>query len=137
MTEMDSRASELKRFLPAARALRDDVKKSINMDLPLNGDLALSALKGLIARVSAASDDQFVRGLEESLNSTTYASDKEKITAVLFVGGQLVAYIESELGMHDARQAWHSAASDIASLSEQIAAEVRRTVGEALGRSMR
>ncbi|MHB0876040.1 MAG: hypothetical protein ACYC5O_08355 [Anaerolineae bacterium] len=132
MNETDSTTSNLRRFLPSARALRDDVRKSVNMDLPLNGDLAMTALTGLIGRLTQATDDAYILSLADSLRAGTYTTDKEKITAVLFVAGQLVAFLESETGTREGGQAWQSTVSDIAGLSERIAAEVRRTVGEAM-----
>jgi hypothetical protein len=105
MSETDSVLRGLIRLLPVARSLHDEAEKSMHMELPLSGDLAVTALKGLAAAVARISADPYVQSLSEAFASGSYASDKEKVTAVLFVAGQLVAYIEGEIGLSQGNQA--------------------------------
>lgn len=86
------------RLLPAARALKEDLEKSLHLDTWAGtGDTALRMFQGLQKSVAALSDDVYVQCLEPDLAKE--ASDKEKVATVALAAGQLLAYLEGQTGL--------------------------------------
>ena len=98
MANGEERLRALIRLIPPARALRDDLDKSIHLELYAGtGDLAVGSFEGLRASVSSISDDPYVGSLR--LNVPEAASDKEKVSLALLAAGQLFAYLEGQTGL--------------------------------------
>lgn len=99
MAEMNGDAlRSLIRLIPPARALKEDLEKSIHLELYAGtGDLAARSFQGLQASVAQITDDPYIASL--SLNVTQTATDKEKVSLVLLAAGQLLAFLEGQTGL--------------------------------------
>ncbi|HZO86904.1 MAG TPA: hypothetical protein VFB38_01095 [Chthonomonadaceae bacterium] len=95
----DDTLRALIRLIPPVRALKEDLEKSIHLELYSGtGDLAVRSFNGLQASVaSAAANDPYVQTL--SLQVPANASDKEKVSLALLAAGQLAAYLEGQTGL--------------------------------------
>jgi hypothetical protein len=94
----DERLRALIRLIPPARALRDDLEKSIHLELYQGtGDLAVKSFQGLHASITKITDDPYVASL--SLSVPKNATDKEKVSLARLAAGQLAAYLEGQTGL--------------------------------------
>ncbi len=97
-TDGDGTLRALIRLIPPARALKEDLEKSLNLELHEgSGDLAVRSLNGLRASVARITDDPYVETL--ALDPTEAADDKQKVSQALLAAGQLVAYLEGQTGL--------------------------------------
>jgi hypothetical protein len=94
----DDQLRSLIRLLPPARALRDDLERSIHLETFMGtGDMAVRSFQGLQASVARIIDDPYVATL--SLSVPEGANDQEKVSLVRLAAGQLVAYLEGQTGL--------------------------------------
>ncbi len=94
----DDQLRALIRLIPPARALKNDLEKNIELELCSGtGDMAVQAFNGLHASLSALADSPYVASL--ALRVPDGANDKEKVSVVLLVASQLLAYLEGETGL--------------------------------------
>ena len=85
------------RLIPPAWALRDELQRSIDLQLyEGTGDLAMQSFEGLRASVVRLTNDPYVAALSPQPRED--ANDKQKIALVLMAVGQLVAYLEGQTG---------------------------------------
>ena len=97
-TDSDGTLRALIRLIPPARALKEDLEKSLNLELHEgSGDLAVRSLNGLQASVVRITADPYVETL--ALDPTAEADDKQKVSQALLAAGQLVAYLEGQTGL--------------------------------------
>ena len=86
---------ELKKLIPAIRALKKDLERSIYMEFYSGtGDLAVKSYQGLHAKLAEVTDDSYVKTI--SLSVPENATDKEKAALVLLAAGQFLAYLEGQ-----------------------------------------
>lgn len=86
------------RLIPPARALKEDLEKSIHLELYAGtGDMAVKSFQGLLASVARLTDDPYVEAL--SLSVSEDATDMEKVSLALLGAGQLAAYLEGQTGL--------------------------------------
>ena len=89
---------ELIRFIPPARALREDLEKSLHLEhFEGTGDTAVKTFTGLQASVAAIANNPYVASL--ALEVPGDADDKAKVSVVSFAAGQLLAYLEGQTGL--------------------------------------
>ncbi len=95
----DSVLRPLIRLIPPARSLREEVEKSIHLELYNgSGDMAVRSYEGLHESVAKlAADSPYVRGLK--LFVPEGSNDREKMSLVLLASSQLLAYLEGETGI--------------------------------------
>ncbi len=97
-TDGDGTLRALIRLIPPARALKEDLENSINLELHEgSGDLAVRSLNGLQASVVRITADPYVETL--ALDPIEEADDKQKVSQALLAAGQLVAYMEGQTGL--------------------------------------
>ena len=97
-TDSDGALHALIRLIPPARALKEDLENSINLELHAgSGDLAVRILNGLQASVFRFTNDPYVETL--ALDPIEAADDKQKVAQALLAVGQLVAYLEGKAGL--------------------------------------
>lgn len=90
--------SALIRLIPPARTLKNDLEASLHMELYIGtGDIAVKTYNNLHATVTKLTDDPYVKSLALEVPEDT--SDKEKVSLVRFAAGQLVACLESQIGL--------------------------------------
>ena len=86
------------RLIPPVRALKNDLEESLHMELYTGtGDMAVKSYNGLHTSVTRFTDDPYVKSL--ALEVSDGANDKEKVSLVRFVSGQLLAYLEGQTGL--------------------------------------
>ena len=86
------------RLIPPARALKEDLEKSIHLELYTGtGDMAVKSFQGLLANVARLTDDPYVEAL--SLSVPEDATDLEKVSLARLGAGQLAAYLEGQTGL--------------------------------------
>jgi hypothetical protein len=94
----DDTLRALIRLIPPARALKEDLEKSIHLELYSGtGDMAVKSFQGLHASVARLTDDPYVEALSMSVPEN--ATDKEKVSLALLAAGQLAAYLEGQTGL--------------------------------------
>jgi hypothetical protein len=94
----DDTLRALIRLIPPARALKEDLEKSIHLELyPGTGDLAIRCFQGLQASVATITNDPYIASL--ALTVAENATDKEKVAVALLAAGQLTAYLEGQTGL--------------------------------------
>lgn len=93
----ESQLRALIRLIPPARALRHDLEKGLHLQFDGLGDQALKSLSGLQASLRAVCDDPFVETLEPVLPDG--ADDRQKVAAASLVAGQLLAFLEGQVGL--------------------------------------
>lgn len=94
----DERLRALIRLIPPARALRDDLEKSIHLELYHGtGDLAVKSFQGLHTSIAKITDDPYVATL--SLDVPKDATDKEKVSLARLAASQLSTYLEGQTGL--------------------------------------
>ncbi len=97
-TDGDGTLRALIRLIPNARALKEDLENSINLELHAgSGDLAVRILNGLQASVARITNDPYVETL--ALDPIEEADDKQKVSQALLAVGQFVAYLEGQTGL--------------------------------------
>jgi hypothetical protein len=88
-------------FLPPARALRDDLERSLHLEMYQGtGDLALTSLRALQEGIGRITDDPYVTTLQVVVPEG--AGDKEKVSLARLAAGQLTAYLEGQTGLPSA-----------------------------------
>jgi hypothetical protein len=98
MATTDSQLRALIRLLPPARTLKDQLEKSLHLEIYAGtGDFAVSSFKGLHASISRLTDDPYVAAL--AVQVPEGSGDKEKVSLALLAAGQLAAYLEGETGL--------------------------------------
>lgn len=108
MAGSDEQLRALIRLIPPARALKEELEKSIHLELYAGtGDLAVRSFQGLQASVNRISADPYVASLE--LQAAPAASDREKVSLSLLAAGQLLAYLEGQTGVAGLTKSgdWH------------------------------
>lgn len=91
------------KLIPPLRALRDDVEKSLHLEMYTSaGDLAVRSLNALRDQVLEITQDRYVAALTLDADSE---GDREKFSQVLLVSGQLLAYLEAQTGINVASMA--------------------------------
>jgi hypothetical protein len=94
----DDQLRSLIRLIPPARALRDDLERSIHLETFMGtGDMAIRSFQGLQASVARIIDDPYAATI--SLSVPEGANDQEKVSLVRLAAGQLVAYLEGQTGL--------------------------------------
>lgn len=98
MAVTDSQLRALIRLLPPARTLKDQLEKSLHLEIYAGtGDLAINSLKGIHASISRLTDDPYVAALAVQVPEN--AGDREKVSLALLAASQLAAYLEGETGL--------------------------------------
>lgn len=96
MSEETLRA--LIRYIPPIVRLRKDLEMSVQLEQFTGlGDMAVKSYNGLQASVAQHSDDPYIDAL--SLELASDAGDREKVAQVALATGQLMAYIQGQLGL--------------------------------------
>jgi len=96
MADTDLRA--LIQLIPPARALRKELKKSMDTESYAGlGNMAVRNLQGLLTSLTKVTDDEYVRTLAPDVPSE--APDKEKVAYVLLALSQLIAWLEGQAGI--------------------------------------
>ncbi len=96
--DADGTLRALIRLIPPARALKEDLENSINLELHAgSGDLAVRVLNGLQASVVRITNDPYIETL--ALDPSAEEDDKQKVSQALLAVGQLVAYLEGQTGL--------------------------------------
>ncbi len=94
----DDSLRALIRLIPPARALKEDLEKSLHLETYAGtGDMAVRSFQGLQASVADLTNDSYVSSL--GLSVAPEASDKEKVSVTLLAAGQLAAYLEGQTGL--------------------------------------
>lgn len=94
----DDTLRALIRLLPPAKALKEDLEKSIHLDLYSGtGDMAVRSFQGLQESVARLTNDPYVASL--ALNVAPGEGDREKVSVALLAAGQLAAYLEGQTGL--------------------------------------
>lgn len=94
----DSTLRALIRLLPPARALKDRLEESLELEqYEGTGDLAVQSVKGLRDSVNIIQDDPYIQSLGITADPDT--DDREKVSTALLVATQLAAYLEGETGL--------------------------------------
>jgi hypothetical protein len=98
MATQDDVLRALIRLIPPARALKEDLEKSLHLEIYAGtGDLAIRSLNGLQASAAAITSDPFIASL--ALTPPESSGDKEKVSMALLAAGQLSAYLEGQTGL--------------------------------------
>jgi hypothetical protein len=98
MATPDDTLRALIRLIPPARALKEDLERSIHLEIYAGtGDLAIRSFNGLQASAAAITNDSYVATLVLTPSDT--AGDKEKVSLALLAAGQLAAYLEGQTGL--------------------------------------
>jgi hypothetical protein len=98
MATPDDTLRALIRLIPPARALKEDLERSILLEIYAGtGDLAIRSFNGLLASAAAITNDPYLATL--TLTSPEQAGDKEKVSLALLAVGQLAAYLEGQTGL--------------------------------------
>ncbi|MBI1930446.1 hypothetical protein HYR99_40135 [Candidatus Poribacteria bacterium] len=94
----DDTLRALIRLIPPARALKEDLERSLHLEIYAGtGNMAVKSYQGIQASVARITDDPYVATL--SLDVPENATDKEKVSLVRLAAGQLVAYLEGYIGL--------------------------------------
>lgn len=88
----------LLRLIPAIQTLREDVENSLHLELYTGaGDLVLRSFRGLRDQVYAITEDRYIGSLDAGEDERL--KDKHRLSQVMLLSGQLLAYIEGQLGI--------------------------------------
>ena len=94
----DGQLRTLIRFIPPARALKEELEKNIQLELYNGtGDFAVQSFVGLQRSVGAVVDDPYIASMAFSVPAD--ADDLQKVSLALLAAGQLVAYLEGQTGL--------------------------------------
>jgi hypothetical protein len=131
----DDTLRALIRLIPPARALKEDLGRSIHLELYSGtGDMALKSFQGLHASVVRLTDDPYVEAL--SLSVPENATDKEKVSLALLAAGQLTAYLEGQTGLVGMGGAGGGGDYILAPQDISISGPISGTVGDAIGKML-
>ena len=98
MASNDSQLRALIRLLPPARTLKEQLEKSLHLEIyGGTGDFAVNSFKGIHASISRLTDDPYVAAL--AIQVPDGAGDREKVSLALLAASQLAAYLEGETGL--------------------------------------
>jgi len=98
MASSDDSLRALIRLISPASALKEDLEKSIHLDIYAGmGDLAIKSFNGLRASVAAITNEPYIATL--ALTPSETATDKEKVSLAMLAAGQLTAYLEGQTGL--------------------------------------
>lgn len=98
MSTNDSQLRALIRLIPPARALKDQLDKSLHLETYAGtGDFAISSLRGLHASITRITDEPYLMAL--NVNPPEGSGDKEKVSLALLAASQLLAYLMGEAGL--------------------------------------
>jgi hypothetical protein len=96
LTIEDLRA--LIRLIPAARALHDELDRSIHLEtFEGTGDLAARSFRGLQQSVYAITEDPYIAALE--IPASDAVPDRHLVSQVILAASQLIAYLEGQAGV--------------------------------------
>ena len=96
LTIEDLRA--LIRLIPAARALQEEVEKSVHLEMfEGTSDLAVRSFHGLQQSVFAITEDPYIAALTIQFRDDT--PEKQIIAQVILAASQLIAYVEGQAGI--------------------------------------
>jgi hypothetical protein len=116
-TTSDDTLRALIRLIPPAQALKNDLERSLHMELYAGaGDTAVRSFQGLQGAVARIASDPYVDSL--ALQVPADADDKQKVTMTRLAVGQLAAYLEGQTGL--VNLGGNSAGSTIQYRSPQI-----------------
>ena len=94
---MADKIHPLKRYYRAVHRLRDDLKRSIYMEMYKGlGDTAVRTYRGIHEAVMRETDDVFVSSLVME-DPAPDMGEKQKVAMVNLLSGQLLSYLEFEL----------------------------------------
>jgi hypothetical protein len=94
----DDTLRSLIRLIPPARALKEELEKSLTMETFMGtGDIAVRSFQGLQASVASITNDPYVSSLTIVVQEG--ANDMEKVSQVNLAAGQLLAYLEGQTGL--------------------------------------
>ena len=86
------------RLIPAARALQEEVEKSVHLEMfDGTSDLAVRSFHGLQQSVYQITEDPYIEALSIRFNEGT--PEKQIIAQVILAASQLIAYIEGQAGV--------------------------------------
>ncbi|MBI1258890.1 MAG: hypothetical protein GC204_15580 [Chloroflexi bacterium] len=86
------------RLIPAARALQEEVEKSVHLEMFAGtSELAVRSFHGLQQSVYAITNDRYVEALTIQFDDGT--PEKQIIAQVILAASQLIAYIEGQAGV--------------------------------------
>lgn len=86
------------RYLPPIIRLRKDLEMSVRLEIFDGlGDAAVKSYNGLQASIARFSNDPYLEAI--SLDVPSDADDKTKVNMVALAAGQLMAYIQGQLGL--------------------------------------
>ena len=98
MSTNDDTLRALIRLIPPAGALKDDLEKSIHLEIYSGtGDLAIKSFNGLQSSAASISPDPYLLSLQLAVPDSL--NDKEKVSLALLAAGQLSAYLEGQTGL--------------------------------------
>ena len=98
MSTNDDTLRALIRLIPPARALKEDLEKSLHLEIYSGtGDMAIKSFNGLQASASSISSDPYLASLQ--LSPSESLNEKEKVSLALLASGQLSAYLEGQTGL--------------------------------------
>ena len=99
MTETgEDRLRAMIRMIAPARALKEDLEKSLVMEnFEGTGDAALKTVQALQASIARLTDDPFVQSL--TTTARPEAPDNEKVALARLSAGQILAYLGGQTGL--------------------------------------
>lgn len=94
----EDRVRALIRLIPAARALEQELEKSMHLEIYHGtGDAAIASVKGIQAQLARIAEDAYVAALP--VEPPRGADDKQKVAVALLVAAQIRGYLEGETGL--------------------------------------
>ncbi len=94
----DDQLQALIRLIAPARALKEDLEKSVHLELYNGtGDFAVKSVRALQASVAQITNDPFLTGL--TIEVPESATDKEKVSLASLAASQLAAYLIGQTGV--------------------------------------
>jgi hypothetical protein len=104
-TTSDDTLRALIRLIPPAQALKNDLERSLHMELYAGaGDTAVRSFQGLQGAVARLVNDPYVDSL--TLQVPAHADDKQKVIISRLAAGQLAAYLEGQTGLVNVGGNW-------------------------------
>jgi hypothetical protein len=101
----DDTLRSLIRLIPPARALKEDLERSLTMETFMGtGDMAVRSFEGLRASVASVTNDPYVSSL--TITVPENSNDQEKVSLVRLAAGQLLAYLEGQTGLSGSGGGW-------------------------------
>ena len=94
----ESTLRSLIRLMPPARALKEQLEKSMHLETYAGtGDAAMQMLNGLQQSVARLVNDPYIAVLAPTVPAG--ADDQQKVSLALLAASQLLAYMEGETGL--------------------------------------